>query len=330
MTSIRIHFFLLAILLCTAVGQAQRVKALRFYAPTSSVVIANHDDFTFTDDFTIEAWVYVIDHPRQFNNIIEKTDAVYGICITQQGFANAYISTASAYAEALSQQPIPRNEWHHIAMMYDGNSGLISLWVDGKANGSGLLSPKGPLPKTTGNLVIGGTTVNSGRFNGYIDEVRLSKVYRYKSEFDPRGSYTNDVNTVGLYHFDEGTGTTSADASAKKHDATLTDVQWVSVPLGVGRPPVASANDIALEQNYPNPIRTSSTIKVTVASGSSAQASLVLFDVLGRKVADLSHLIRSGESTIALDRSLFPFSGQYVLTLRSGSNAVSRVMSVMK
>ena len=47
-----------------------------------------------------------------------------------------------------------------------------------------------------------------------MDELRISNSLRYNSTFTPStDAFTTDANTMALYHFDEGTGTTVADSS---------------------------------------------------------------------------------------------------------------------
>jgi hypothetical protein len=47
-----------------------------------------------------------------------------------------------------------------------------------------------------------------------VDEVRISNIARYASNFTPPNApFAPDANTVGLYHFDEGSGTVVQDSS---------------------------------------------------------------------------------------------------------------------
>ena len=67
-------------------------------------------------------------------------------------------------------------------------------------------------------LVIGAEKHDAGgaypSFNGYVDEVRISNTVRYTGNFTrPSGAFGTDGNTVGLYHFNEGSGTSVGDSS---------------------------------------------------------------------------------------------------------------------
>lgn len=59
-------------------------------------------------------------------------------------------------------------------------------------------------------------------FQGEIDEVRISDTVRYTEEFSPPTvPFIPDNNTIALWHFDEGTGTVTRDASGNGNDGQL-------------------------------------------------------------------------------------------------------------
>jgi hypothetical protein len=65
-------------------------------------------------------------------------------------------------------------------------------------------------------------------FDGAIDEVRISSVVRYTSDFVPSSTpFSADANTLGLWHFDEGAGQSAADVSTSANDGTLGDTDSV-------------------------------------------------------------------------------------------------------
>jgi hypothetical protein len=121
------------------------------------------------------------------------------------------------------------NTWHHIAVvrLTSGQmrifvNGVLDRQYDGPAGNVSYRVGRG----ITGNqwynepfLVIGAekhdydpSTYPS--FSGWVDEVRISNVARYASNFTPPNApFTPDANTVGLYHFDEGSGTVVQDSS---------------------------------------------------------------------------------------------------------------------
>ncbi len=110
--------------------------------------------------------------------------------------------------------------WHHIAVTRATNASQyqLTLFFDGQQIGTKAGTNSSP----AGVLTVGG-------WAGYlptiadvqIDEVRISSSVRYLSSFTPSKRFTPDTSTVALYHFDEGTGTTSADSSGNGYTPSL-------------------------------------------------------------------------------------------------------------
>lgn len=74
--------------------------------------------------------------------------------------------------------------------------------------------------------------VPSGGFKGQIDEVRVSNIVRYTSNFTkPTTPFTSDTNTVGLWHLDGNANDTS---SSGLNGQTVGSVQFVDSTIGQG------------------------------------------------------------------------------------------------
>jgi hypothetical protein len=120
------------------------------------------------------------------------------------------------------------NTWHHIAVTRRIN-GEMRIFVNGvldrQASG-----PIGDISYRVGRsitngwvnepfLVIGAEKHDFDpntypSFSGWIDEVRISNLARYSSNFTPPNTpFTSDINTLGLYHLDEGGGIIVLDVS---------------------------------------------------------------------------------------------------------------------
>lgn len=90
---------------------------------------------------------------------------------------------------------------------------------------------------------------------------------------------------------------------------------------------------IQLNQNYPNPFNPTTTIQF--ALDSPANVELVVYDVLGRRVASLvDEQLAAGTYKVdwnaATDAGLDVSSGVYVYTLRAGDHVESKQMVLMK
>lgn len=125
-------------------------------------------------------------------------------------------------------------EWHHIAATFD--NGVWKIWVNGEYCGS--WSAGGTPPAATNGFGFGSGWWGYS-YHGELDEMRVSSTVRYTTGFDPSERFETDEDTVALWHFDEGDGTTAADASGNNHTLTrygnpLPD--WVASGLGNPQP----------------------------------------------------------------------------------------------
>jgi hypothetical protein len=197
--------------------------------------------------------------------------------------------------------------WHHIAVTRDSATGIIRLFVDGvlesMASGPvGDISYRDGRPTSWPNsdpfLVIGAEKHDAGTsypsFNGFIDELRISSVIRYTANFQrPNSPFVTDSNTVGLYHFDEGSGDTVYDVSAysggpsngvRRFGGNPSGPVWsTQTPFSTTSiNKITEVNPFYLYQNYPNPFNSFTRIKFSVNEHS--RVTLRVYDQLGREV----------------------------------------------
>lgn len=127
--------------------------------------------------------------------------------------------TPSEYA-TFPQAEFSKDDWHHIALSYSVADSTGTLYLDGEAIGSVKSAQDGLQDR----LCIGCSDVYSAstHMNGYIDEVRVSNVPRYTSNFVvPSSEFVVDNNTMALYHFNEVSGSTVfSDESINEFDIT--------------------------------------------------------------------------------------------------------------
>ena len=202
-------------------------------------------------DFTIEFWIKgaLADNNSSgvscgnnenwiLGNIVFDRDRYnqnrkFGVSIAG-GYIVFGVTGSFAYTVCSSVQVLS-NTWRHIAVQRDADTGAMTIYVDGILSGSGT-GPTGDISYPDNgvpcnNCCNGGNCNNSDPFivlgaekhdagssypsyNGFMDELRISNIIRYTSNFTPTSSQFNaDGNTMALYHFNEGTGTTLNDAS---------------------------------------------------------------------------------------------------------------------
>ena len=146
-------------------------------------------DFQFgSGTFTIECWVY----PTTSNNGWIMQTGVGGSGVGAWGLAYnsstpaltfTYSTDGSTNTNISGTCTLGLNTWTHVAADYDGTT--LRVYASGSVVASGSLS--GALYATTQELAIGNDNhTDSGPWNGYIDEMRVTKgVARYAGGFTP-------------------------------------------------------------------------------------------------------------------------------------------------
>jgi hypothetical protein len=144
-----------------------------------------------TGDFTIELWTWLDTQSATNMYIINKDGASgtaypqYTIYITPAGLIQATVggnnlsATGTTYASGVTMVP---KRWYHIAVVNSG--GTVSLYVNGALTTS---AAKPTIVDNGRPLLVGYESgqPNSNNWNGYIDEVRISKTARYTAAFKP-------------------------------------------------------------------------------------------------------------------------------------------------
>ena len=142
------------------------------------------------------------------------------------------LKNPNAYVKAWENQPVPRNQLIHLAGVYDGTA-EIRFYVNGQLQSR---TPAQNIRPSNVPLTLGGNwhgDTDGSRFLGRLNEVRISKVARYDSDFTPNQRFEPDNDTIALYHFDEGQGTVLTDSSGNGHHGEIVGAKWVKAD----RPP---------------------------------------------------------------------------------------------
>jgi len=156
--------------------------ALKFNGTTDYLTIPNNSNFSFgTGDFTIEMWVYASSFSG-YRTLIDArgsdSTVSYGLFLeTTSGQLYWYDGSATQ----MSSSGPPLNTWTHIAAVR--TSGVLKMFIAGvqvySAANTNAQNPTGP-------LLIGKNIGSTAYFNGYIDELRITKgAARYTTAFTP-------------------------------------------------------------------------------------------------------------------------------------------------
>ena len=328
-------------------AMAQNTYVLNLQDENHYLEIADNasNDLDLDSVYTIEAWVYIKNTSHGNERIFRSQGwQMYVVSGTGSGGANATIRVDGSFMPAGSiDLSVPTEEWHHICLMSDG-TGWTNNYLDGVANQNGGSSNiSGSI-----NLRIGSYSLETTDFIGAIDEIRISNINRYSrwsftvTKDDPL--FTSDENTVLLYHFDDNTEFPPANSSDKVFTVTNYGIDagdyfdWndpsfaESLPLGnpnnIEAGDKTLATDYKLMQNYPNPFNPTTTIPFELAE--AAEVTLIVYDVRGREVANISAgFLSAGKHSFPFDGSSLS-SGVYIYSLRAGNTVLNRRMMLSK
>lgn len=169
----------------------------------------------------------------------------YGISLTEGKIAFG-VAVEETAVTICGSTVVADGAWHHVAVTRDGTSGEMAIYVDGVLDVSGT-GPAGDAsyrdgrstqyPNSDPFLVIGAEKHDAGSdypsYRGLIDEFRISDVVRYTEDFAVTDEpFTPDENTVALYHFDEGSGTTALDSATVSDTPTNGTLKVGGNPVG--------------------------------------------------------------------------------------------------
>jgi hypothetical protein len=181
-------------------------------------------------NWTCEFWLKLASAPQADVMILDLGQAYQsGFTITLTTGARALI-VVDSYGAYRAQCPtdaakLADGKWHHIALTQSKATGLVQHYLDGGARGFPKLVsvPREPAPPSIQprdsdgdgsdfddqkddewrrehrfNIAIGHDRKGNQHINGTIDEMRLSKIYRYLANFPVPGSFSRspDPNDV--------------------------------------------------------------------------------------------------------------------------------------
>jgi len=130
--------------------------------------------------FTVECWAYKTGAGTGNGYLYAQNTSGF-LTILFNATNNVLVDKSSVGIQITSSSTFASNAWHHIAMVYDGTN--TRLFVNGVLQGT--MSGGGSASATT--LTIGAYLSGSNFFQGYIDELRVTRgVARYTSNFTPR------------------------------------------------------------------------------------------------------------------------------------------------
>lgn len=249
------------------VGDIDRVK-IRIDDPANSLPGPPAD--VGADDFTIEFWMRATaaDNtagPRScganidwiYGNIVMDRDRYaqdrkFGLSLVDGRLIWGVSGDGTGDRTICGTTDVLDDAWHHVAVQRRRSDGRMWLFVDGEpeaeADGpNGDVSYPddgvpgdfcgGPCLQSDPFLVFGAEKHDAGpefpSYSGYLEEIRISDVIRYTSAFvvEPV-AFVPDVNTVALYHLDEGVGDVIGDSSGASGGPSPGERRFGGSPAG--------------------------------------------------------------------------------------------------
>ncbi|MFA6458305.1 MAG: LamG-like jellyroll fold domain-containing protein [Patescibacteria group bacterium] len=185
-----------------AATEAQKfgATALRFDGAGDVLVLADADDWNFGDaNFTIDGWINLPATTQGASILAHRTvDGFNGfnLIVTAENKLQFIADDDNASAWAInftSTTALPINEWNHFALVRNGAD--FALYINGSASGS--MTSDAAIYNDAVALTIGGEE-NNYFFNGYLDELRISKgIARWTKDFTPPTEAYDAVPTEG-------------------------------------------------------------------------------------------------------------------------------------
>lgn len=169
---------------------------------------------------TVEGWIDAHSFAKRVGFVNKTESAEFGLFLSE-GVPGFSIHLEGKYVNVKAEkQPLSTNAWHHVAGVFDGTE--VRLYVDGQ----NVVTRPGKGKRTLNDLplMVGADVTKEGKpesfFDGEIDEVRVSKVARYRDGFTPKRRFEADSDTLMLLHMDGEIGPWAYDASGRGAHAT--------------------------------------------------------------------------------------------------------------
>jgi hypothetical protein len=201
------------------------------------------DDYVWVEDspgldgmsqLTISAWIKVKEKDPG-HGIVNKYDHMTGqavddsycLNVISEGNARFQYSLGNSCVIKQTEMTLDDGEWHHLAGVYDGATGVI--YVDGVQVSLSINDPDpgGSLNNADEPLLIGCVNLEgslSSFLNGSTDEVTVFERALLAEEVQSVMLYGPDIsdsNLIGYWDFDEGQGQVAYDSSGNGNDGYL-------------------------------------------------------------------------------------------------------------
>ena len=202
--------------------------AISFDGVDDYLHVSDNTNLQWTGDLTVEAWLYVDSAGSGIRSIVDKSDGNgFTVYVNGSDHINFFTRGGNSGSTLISNDPVPLDEWFHLAVTFDDTDDVQRIYFDGRENAWKQKNVN--MNSTNGaNLHIGSLVAGTNYFQGIIDEVVIWDVVLNQAEMGyPRSG--SEPNLIAYYNLNEGTGTLTSDMSGYQNHATLINgPTWVA------------------------------------------------------------------------------------------------------
>ena len=206
-------------------------RCVNFNGSSDYVEFLHHKDYDI-QDVTVEFW-FKADDIYNTQHLFSKDSSGYdtgGHLTIGLVYDDIYVRSQNTYTskEIQFDPNITPGVWYHLAVVL--GTGGIKVFLNGVLKSSDASWTQGLNGNREPFILGAGLTSNydsyvyyhTYHFNGKIDELRISSTRRYESNFTPSTiPFTNDNDTLGLWHLDETDGNVVYDSSSIIQNAMM-------------------------------------------------------------------------------------------------------------
>ncbi len=205
-------------------------NSLSFADNASKVIIPNSYALDFSSEFSVEGWVKINEFTSESQSIIQKGSDSWSIHRFSNSNTLGFSTWISGSHHILKgKTPLIDNEWHHVAVTFDGTNKI--LYIDGIQDTTESVS---------GSIDTNNDPISIGGWIGNIDELRMWSTARTADDIRNNVFQEIDANTSGLagyWKIDEGSGNLLNDISSNGNDAGISpssNIFWSSMAHPIG------------------------------------------------------------------------------------------------
>lgn len=153
-------------------GDGQPAGAYDFTASGDYIAIANESNFDFTTNFTAAFWMKSSSLGSQWGQLVGKGDSSWSVDQAMSSNNLQFTTWAPGFDELRGSTNVADNQWHHIAVVYDGSEKI--LYVDGAVDARKPYT--NPINTNDVNVRLGmNAEYPAGEYSGLLDDVRIYK-----------------------------------------------------------------------------------------------------------------------------------------------------------